>query len=1054
MGIRAHGTSTLRRAIRPASMSWMVLALGVVLCTPGVAHAVRGTVYVDYNITQDTVWSGNNDYVICYLEPVGGFTPNITPAVAPGVTLTIQPGARVLLAYSPPSINVNGTTYYPVSNFVVNGNIVASGATFTGLTINATQYAWDNIIVKPTAAGVPANGTFTGCTFERGGRTEAMLKGVESNATGVSTLNLAVDNCTFQDGAASVNQGAGISYGNGYWGSGAGTVSITGTTFQRLGMAILTDNNGNDPIDITVDDCSFTDLCKYAADAVAVNIRDGRDIVFTNNAFSNNGDGTSAHPAVVFGYDRNAGNWPTDIVFDGNTIDGGGAAVDYPVYFHASSRINADTPGATNTLTNFPADMRYAVVDNNVQVAGATWGVTGIDYVLPETVVVGQQELSSGPDRTESLAISPGTTIAMPDGVVLKVYTTLNAIGTAAKPITFRAKGAISNPTRIDISNLADSLALGYCVLDGLSQGVYGDLTPGQYNNYARPQALTIADCSFRNMVGSGMEIAARGGFSAGTAVVRDSVFENNGAHGYRGWAPYADRYSASALTFQRCVFRDNAGDGLYLDAARNTRLENCLVYGNGANGVTVSNNLDLPDGWNYDQNAPAIVGTTIARNAGFGVLSTRTAPVPESVAGPFVTNSILSGNTRGDLSVATGVDGVTTYSCVTVTSVPLGWECIKVDPLFADVAARDFHLKSATGRWNGAAWVTDTVTSPCINTGDPNYAMALEPAPNGSIINMGRYGNTAEASKKAGVAPPAAITGFHLDLAGHDALALTWNAATGAQGYQLFRATSEFGAYALVHSTAGTSRTDTGLSPGTYYYYRVRPYLASGGTTVYGGYSDVSWAGPMAAAPTGVAAAPAGPTSVRLTWNAVDGAAGYAVWKYTSDVWSSSQGMAYVGDTTGLTITDATAIPGVTWYYKVTAYCMNGDAKVGGLQSAYVAGTPGGVTPTLTRASVGTPVAPSRMTHSHKYTVYGYVSPQHTAGTTLVTLKFYKRNSHGTYVYHNSVSAKGAYYSATKSKYSAKLSLPHAGKWRVRAYHADAEHTASYSGYDYITVR
>jgi len=70
------------------------------------------------------------------------------------------------------------------------------------------------------------------------------------------------------------------------------------------------------------------------------------------------------------------------------------------------------------------------------------------------------------------------------------------------------------------------------------------------------------------------------------------------------------------------------------------------------------------------------------------------------------------------------------------------------VDPLFNDTSINDFHLKSQYGRWNGSARVNDTVTSPAIDAGDPTSDYSLEPTPNGNRINMGAYGNTAEASK------------------------------------------------------------------------------------------------------------------------------------------------------------------------------------------------------------------------------------------------------------------------------------------------------------------
>lgn len=75
-------------------------------------------------------------------------------------------------------------------------------------------------------------------------------------------------------------------------------------------------------------------------------------------------------------------------------------------------------------------------------------------------------------------------------------------------------------------------------------------------------------------------------------------------------------------------------------------------------------------------------------------------------------------------------------------------------DPLFADAANGDFHLKSVVGRWDPAAnqglgaWVADAVHSPCINAGDPVSAWGNESVPNGGRSNMGVYGNTGQASQ------------------------------------------------------------------------------------------------------------------------------------------------------------------------------------------------------------------------------------------------------------------------------------------------------------------
>ena len=78
-----------------------------------------------------------------------------------------------------------------------------------------------------------------------------------------------------------------------------------------------------------------------------------------------------------------------------------------------------------------------------------------------------------------------------------------------------------------------------------------------------------------------------------------------------------------------------------------------------------------------------------------------------------------------------------------------------------------DNHLQSVAGRWDkwSSTWETDAVHSRCIDAGDPTSAYANEPAPNGGRINMGAFGNTAEASKSA---PPslawAGAAGFEAD--------------------------------------------------------------------------------------------------------------------------------------------------------------------------------------------------------------------------------------------------------------------------------------------------
>ena len=92
----------------------------------------------------------------------------------------------------------------------------------------------------------------------------------------------------------------------------------------------------------------------------------------------------------------------------------------------------------------------------------------------------------------------------------------------------------------------------------------------------------------------------------------------------------------------------------------------------------------------------------------------------------------------------------------------------LSVDPRFVSVATADFHEQSTRGSFHGgslapvlnpanglpvpavATETNDAADSPAIDAGAPTDSAANEPAPNGGFVNLGAYGNTAQASKSA----------------------------------------------------------------------------------------------------------------------------------------------------------------------------------------------------------------------------------------------------------------------------------------------------------------
>lgn len=188
-----------------------------------------------------------------------------------------------------------------------------------------------------------------------------------------------------------------------------------------------------------------------------------------------------------------------------------------------------------------------------------------------------------------------------------------------------------------------------------------------------------------------------------------------------------------SNTLFENCIFKGvySTTIGAFLRNATNTTFKNCTY-------VNIPNLFRFSEsGSGSDANSGTILKNCIFSN----VAATYDK---SSLSSPWASSGSETG--YSDLG-----DVTTSYSDFWNGISPLsGTGNISADPLFADAANSDFHLKSQYGRWNGTSWVNDDVTSPCIDAGAPEDAYINEPPFNGGRINMGAYGNTGEASKSS----------------------------------------------------------------------------------------------------------------------------------------------------------------------------------------------------------------------------------------------------------------------------------------------------------------
>lgn len=179
-----------------------------------------------------------------------------------------------------------------------------------------------------------------------------------------------------------------------------------------------------------------------------------------------------------------------------------------------------------------------------------------------------------------------------------------------------------------------------------------------------------------------------------------------------------------------------NRGAGIELVDEAQPSIHNCLVADNGGAGIAMP---PRTEGRTLLHSSPNVFNCTIVKNGQQAILNGR----------PIIANSILYYNVTN----SNAAQIISDLASVTYSDVQGGWQGqgnIDPDPFFADPDNGDYHLKSQVGRWDpiSQSWILDDVTSPCIDAGNPDTLVGLEPLPNGDIINMGAYGDTSEASK------------------------------------------------------------------------------------------------------------------------------------------------------------------------------------------------------------------------------------------------------------------------------------------------------------------
>jgi hypothetical protein len=346
----------------------------------------------------------------------------------------------------------------------------------------------------------------------------------------------------------------------------------------------------------------------------------------------------------------------------------------------------------------------YKTSDATINISGQVsgkWTKSESPYYIDDDITI---------DSGDTLIIEPGVIIKFSPGKSLFINGTLKAIGLPEDRITFSSSQADQYWGIFLFHNLDASLSeLDYCIIEKASQ--IRDLWEWGAISISGLR-IHISNCIIQNNQNDGIWCDYKGSQPSGVQIrIMNNTIMENGEDGI-----FTVTEGDSVFQCQYNQILRNGRHGVQFWVA-NGVFTNNVVAGNSGHGIFFTNStacLNL---------------NTIANNSSMGIYC-------DWNSHPIIKNSIIYGNQEGSIELKQSEIEVT------YTDVQDYWDGmgnITFPPRFVDPNADDYHLSP---------------TSPCIDGGDPGDDFSNELEPNGSVLNMGAYGNTPEASQSITNAP------------------------------------------------------------------------------------------------------------------------------------------------------------------------------------------------------------------------------------------------------------------------------------------------------------
>lgn len=168
-----------------------------------------------------------------------------------------------------------------------------------------------------------------------------------------------------------------------------------------------------------------------------------------------------------------------------------------------------------------------------------------------------------------------------------------------------------------------------------------------------------------------------------------------------------------------------------------------------------------------------------------------------------------------------------------------------------------------------------------------------------------------------------ATVSGLKNEDSTSSSIKISWNKGKNVSGYEIRRSSKKSGTYSTIKTitnSSTTSYTNTKLSSGKTYYYKVRAYKTSNGKKYFGKYSSILTTSTDPSKVKNLKTSSKTSSSIKLKWDKVSNSSGYAVYRATSKSGTYLK-IATVKDGSTTYYTNSKLGSNKKYYYKVRAY-------------------------------------------------------------------------------------------------------------------------------------